>query len=135
MLCVIAGTWGINEFIWDSALVSPEILLTSVYCLDGYYLVTDGSMTSASNLEWYVKECFAAQGGGNAYKQADALVEDDRTGRQRGHIPALFVRHEYRRGCERLLSWSCGMAYQSAPAGAPCSKALCSRIARTLTGC
>jgi L-xylulokinase len=74
-LCVIAGTWGINEFIWDRALVSPEILLTSVYCLDGYYLVTDGSMTSASNLEWYVRECFPTRDGENAYKQADALVE------------------------------------------------------------
>ncbi len=73
-LCVIAGTWGINEFIWKKPLVSKELLLTSVYCIDGYYLVTDGSMTSASNLEWYVHECFTAPSGRNVYKEADALV-------------------------------------------------------------
>jgi L-xylulokinase len=72
-LCVIAGTWGINEYIWDSPLVSPEILLTSVYCLDGYYLITDGSMTSASNLEWFLREC-GAGGGQAAYAEANALV-------------------------------------------------------------
>lgn len=70
-LCVIAGTWGINEFVWDSPLVSPEILLTSVYGIDGWYLVTDGSMTSASNLEWFLREC----GEEHAYKEADALVQ------------------------------------------------------------
>lgn len=73
-LCVIAGTWGINEFIWEKPLVSKGLLLTSVYCIDGYYLITDGSMTSASNLEWYVRECFTAPEGRNVYKEADALV-------------------------------------------------------------
>lgn len=74
-LCVIAGTWGINEFIWEKPLVSRELLLTSVYCIDGYYLVTDGSMTSASNLEWLLREWFdTPKGGQNVYETANEMV-------------------------------------------------------------
>ena len=74
-LCVIAGTWGINEFISKKPLVSKELLLTSVYCIDGYYLVTDGSMTSASNLEWLLRQCFDTdKGGQNIYASANEMV-------------------------------------------------------------
>lgn len=78
-LCMIAGTWGINEFISREPLFAKGLLLTSVYCIDGYYLVTDGSMTSASNLEWFLRECFEKEQleaqGKDIYAEANALVE------------------------------------------------------------
>lgn len=81
-LCLIAGTWSINEFIWHEPLVDKSLLLTSVYCIDGYYMVTDGSMTSASNLEWFVREFFGAEKekleaqGKKVYEAADAMMEE-----------------------------------------------------------
>jgi len=54
-LCVVAGTWSINEFIRKTPVVSRDLFLTSVYCIDGYYMITEGSMTSASNLEWFIR--------------------------------------------------------------------------------
>ena len=79
-LCMIAGTWGINEFLSREPIVSKGLLLTSVYCVDDYYLVTDGSMTSASNLEWFLGECFDAENqalsqGQNIYGTANNMVE------------------------------------------------------------
>ncbi len=80
-LCMIAGTWSINEFIWKKPLVSKGLLLTSVYCIDGYYLITDGSMTSASNLEWFLHEFFKIEKrnmeeqGKDVYSAASAMVE------------------------------------------------------------
>jgi len=55
-LCVVAGTWSINEFICKMPVLNPDIFLTSIYCIEGYYMVTEGSMTSASNLEWFVRK-------------------------------------------------------------------------------
>lgn len=76
-LCLIAGTWSINEFISKRPLVKEGLLLTSVYCIDGYYMVTDGSMTSASNLEWFVRTFFDTEKsqGQNVYAAVDAMVE------------------------------------------------------------
>lgn len=75
--CMIAGTWSINEFISKKPILSKDLLLTSVYCIDGYYMVTDGSMTSASNLEWFLREFFDSERmqANNVYKAADAMAE------------------------------------------------------------
>ncbi len=81
-LCLIAGTWGINEFIWKKPIAKKGLLLTSVYCIDGYYLITDGSMTSASNLEWFVRGFFKKEReemqaqGKRVYAAADSMVEN-----------------------------------------------------------
>lgn len=78
-LCVIAGTWSINEFISKKPILSKELLLTSVYCIDEYYMVTDGSMTSASNLEWFLREFSDSismkSEGKKVYQAADAMAE------------------------------------------------------------
>lgn len=79
-LCLIAGTWSINEFIDRRPLLSKGLLLTSVYCIDGYYMVTDGSMTSASNLEWFVRGFLGGERlemeaqGRSVYDAAEAMV-------------------------------------------------------------
>jgi L-xylulokinase len=78
--CVVAGTWSINEFICREPVTSRDLFLTSVYCLDGYYMVTEGSMTSASNLEWFVRKFLTEEKrqmkeeGKSVYEAADAMV-------------------------------------------------------------
>jgi len=60
-LCMIAGTWGNNQYIWKEPVVSQDVFMTSRYCIPGYYLILEGSATSASNLEWFVTQLFEAE--------------------------------------------------------------------------
>ena len=55
-LNIIAGTWCNNQYISRSPVVSKSLFMTSVFCIPGYWLVLEGSATSASNLEWFVSE-------------------------------------------------------------------------------
>ena len=55
-LCVIAGTWSINQYISKTPVSSKDIFMTSLYCIKGYWLIMEGSPTSASNLEWFIKK-------------------------------------------------------------------------------
>jgi L-xylulokinase len=52
-LCVIAGTWGINEYISRQPVLNQSIKMNSLFCLPGYYLIEESSPTSASNNEWF----------------------------------------------------------------------------------
>ncbi|GAK55176.1 L-xylulose kinase LyxK [Candidatus Vecturithrix granuli] len=54
--CIIAGTWSINQYISKQPIVSKSLFMTSLYCVPGYWLATEASPTSASNLEWFVTE-------------------------------------------------------------------------------
>ncbi|MDR2346671.1 MAG: carbohydrate kinase [Planctomycetaceae bacterium] len=56
--CMVAGTWGNNQFISSKPIVDKDVFMTSCYSIDGYYLVLEGSATSASNLEWFVTQFF-----------------------------------------------------------------------------
>ena len=53
-VCVIAGTWGINEYIAKSPVLDKTVMMNSLYCLSGYYLIEECSPTSASNFAWFV---------------------------------------------------------------------------------
>lgn len=53
-LCIIAGTWSINEYVADAPVLSPDLFMNSIYCVPGKTLVTEASPTSASNLEWFI---------------------------------------------------------------------------------
>lgn len=53
-ICVIAGTWSINEYISRKPVTAARSM-NSYYCLPGYYLVEECSPTSAGNLEWFVQ--------------------------------------------------------------------------------
>lgn len=80
-LAVIAGTWSINEFIARQPVDDRSVMMNSIYCTPGYYLVEESSPTSASNLEWYMNTFLAdlkkrcKERGENAYRLADELVE------------------------------------------------------------
>ena len=79
-LCMIAGTWGNNQYISKTPVVDEDVFMTSCYAIPDYYLMLEGSATSASNLEWFVTEFFgaeraaAAQAGGNVFDLVNDLV-------------------------------------------------------------
>lgn len=60
-LCIIAGTWSVNEYIADTPVQSPELFMNSSYCIPGKTLVTEASPTSASNLEWFVNNLMSEE--------------------------------------------------------------------------
>ncbi|MEL7660002.1 MAG: carbohydrate kinase [Acetobacterium sp. MES1] len=55
-LCVVAGTWSINEYISKQPVVDKDLFMTSIYPIPGYWMILEGSPTSASNLEWFLTE-------------------------------------------------------------------------------
>ncbi len=59
-LCMIAGTWGNNQYISKTPVVDEDVFMTSCYSIPGYYLMLEGSATSGSNLEWFVTQFFDA---------------------------------------------------------------------------
>lgn len=80
-ICVIAGTWSINEYISPTPVTNRSISMNSIYCLPGFYLVEESSPTSAGNLEWLVNRIFdhdrenAAHLGTSVYKVFDDMVD------------------------------------------------------------
>ncbi len=79
-LCMIVGTWGNNQYISKTPVVSENVFMTSCYSIPGYYLMLEGSATSASNIEWFVTQFFEAEKerlaseGGNVYELCNDLV-------------------------------------------------------------
>ncbi|MHC4518571.1 MAG: FGGY-family carbohydrate kinase [Planctomycetota bacterium] len=60
-LCIVVGTWGNNQYISRTPITTEDVFMTSCYSMDGYYLMLEGSATSASNLEWFVTQFFEAE--------------------------------------------------------------------------
>ncbi|MEA1853544.1 FGGY-family carbohydrate kinase [Cytobacillus sp. OWB-43] len=81
-LAIVAGTWSINEYITKKPVIDRELFMTSIYCLDDYWLTTEASPTSASNLEWFIdhfmieekQQC--ALTGQSIYDICNELVEE-----------------------------------------------------------
>ncbi len=81
-LCMIAGTWSINEYIGKAPVTDGSVLMNSFFCLPGYYLIEECSPTSAGNNEWFMKnllpelreEC--KKNGTNIYEQMNQWVEE-----------------------------------------------------------
>jgi L-xylulokinase len=76
-MSVIAGTWSINSFISRIPVYSEDLFMTSLFCLDGYYLTTEGSMTSAGNLEWFISSFLTDDDGkrrDNVYEYCNSMV-------------------------------------------------------------
>ena len=55
-ICVIVGTWANNQYVGKTPIVAKEFFSTTVFSRPGYYLMLEGSPTSASNLEWFIGE-------------------------------------------------------------------------------
>ncbi len=54
LFSIVAGTWGNNQYIARTPLVDKELFMTSRYAIPGWYLMLEGSPTSAGNLEWFL---------------------------------------------------------------------------------
>ncbi|MBQ4575500.1 MAG: carbohydrate kinase [Clostridia bacterium] len=67
-LCIIAGTWSINEYITGTPVRAAA--MNSFWCVDGYYLAEESSAASAGNLEW-MRDILKDR----SYKELDALAE------------------------------------------------------------
>ncbi len=53
-LAIITGTWSINEYVTDRPVIDKALFMTSIYPIEGKWLITEASPTSASNLEWFI---------------------------------------------------------------------------------
>lgn len=79
-LFIVTGTWSINEYITSAPVVDPELFMTSVYPMEGKWLVTEASPTSASNLEWFINTFMAEEKercraeGRSVYEYAHGLL-------------------------------------------------------------
>ena len=80
LLCMIAGTWSINEYIRETPVLDGRVLMNSLYCLPGSYLVEESSATSAGTNEWFVNQLLpevkaeAKQQGKSVYDVVDDWV-------------------------------------------------------------
>lgn len=80
-ICMIAGTWSINEYIRKTPVTDGSVLMNSIFCLPDYYLIEESSATSAGNNEWFVRTLLpevkaqAQLDGSSVYKIADGWVE------------------------------------------------------------
>lgn len=52
-LCVIAGTWGINEYVSPEPVRNRSIRMNSLFCIPDRFLIEESSPTSASNNDWF----------------------------------------------------------------------------------
>jgi L-xylulokinase len=79
-IAVIAGTWSINEYIAKQPVLNHSIMMNSLYCLSGYYLIEESSPTSAGNHAWFIDMFLAAEKqkarelGKNVYEYCDELA-------------------------------------------------------------
>ncbi len=55
-ICIIAGTWANNQYIGKKPIIAKDFFSTTIFSRPGYWLMLEGSPTSASNLEWFIGE-------------------------------------------------------------------------------
>jgi len=80
-IAVIAGTWSINEYISKEPVLNKTVMMNSLYCISGYYLIEECSPTSAGNHSWFVDMFLAEEKqkarelGKNTYSYLDELAD------------------------------------------------------------
>ena len=72
-ICMIAGTWSINEYLRKEPVTDGSVLMNSLFCLPEYYLIEESSPTSAGNNEWFIRQLLpelkaAAEGHGLLFR-------------------------------------------------------------------
>ena len=79
-VCMIAGTWSINEYIRREAVTDHGVMMNSIFCLPEYYLIEECSPTSAGNNEWFINNLLpelkeqAIQEGKSIYDLVNKMV-------------------------------------------------------------
>ena len=74
-LCVITGTWSINEYISPNPIFGQKSTMNSLFCIPGYYLIEESSPTSAGNLEWFMEQLNDFAKTDIKYRKADEGVQ------------------------------------------------------------
>ena len=80
-ICMIAGTWSINEYPRRLPVMDGSVLMNSLFCLEDYYLIEESSPTSAGNNEWFINNLLpevrlqAKELGQNVYEWMNQWVE------------------------------------------------------------
>lgn len=77
-LCMIAGTWSINEYLRRAPVTDGSVRMNSLFCLPEFYLIEESSPTSAGNNAWFLRRllpevCSAA--GSEVYRELNSWVE------------------------------------------------------------
>ena len=81
-ICMIAGTWSINEYPRKEPVLDGSVKMNSLFCLPGYYLIEESSATSACNNAWFLDNFLpelkleARQQGRSIYDIVNAWVEE-----------------------------------------------------------
>jgi len=79
-ICMIAGTWSINEFLRREPVMDRSVRMNSLFALPEYYLIEESSPTSAGNNEWFVRQLLpelsesAAASGRSVYEEINEWV-------------------------------------------------------------
>ncbi len=58
-MSLVVGTWGNNQYIAREPLVDKDLFMSSIYSIPGWYLMLEGSPTSAGNLDWFIETFLA----------------------------------------------------------------------------
>jgi L-xylulokinase len=80
-LCIIAGTWSINEVIIEQPVENPALAMVHVAMVPNRWMVLEGSATSMANLEWFAntlcgeEKQLAAQRGVSVYEICNEMVD------------------------------------------------------------
>lgn len=80
-LCMITGTWSINEYPAPAPVRADTTTHNSLFCLPDTYLIEESSPTSAGNLDWYLdtfmqgEKARAKAEGVRFYDRVDGMVE------------------------------------------------------------
>ena len=80
-ICMIAGTWSINEYLRKTPVLTGKVKMNSLFCLPEYYLIEESSPTSAGNNEWFIRRLLpevmekAKEGKENLYDILNSWVE------------------------------------------------------------
>jgi L-xylulokinase len=73
-VCIIAGTWSINEIVTSDPILDPALFMTSIFTVPDLWLTLEASATSATNLEWFVTQ-FCAEEKAVAQKRGISVYE------------------------------------------------------------
>ena len=75
-MSLVAGTWGNNQYIAKEPLIDKDLFMTTCYSVPGWFLMLEGSPTSAGNLEWFVRRFVETdgEGSGSVYQRCDEAV-------------------------------------------------------------
>lgn len=89
-MCVIAGTWSINEYISDRIIDDRSVAMNSIFCDPEFYLAEESSAASAGNLEW-----FRAVLKDKSYAEFDEMVKNtDAASCRVYYLPFLYASNE-----------------------------------------